>query len=152
VEVPLCVPTSYQEWKVRSSFRYGWFGDFSLFKSVNSVKRKANCGCWIGTVLQAGTSWVQILMRSLNFFNLHNASSSTMALGFTRPLTEMNSKLRIVDKADNLTSICEPIVKKMWDPQYFTALLKFRTNIKISDLLLLSLQWICERCKSSTEN
>jgi hypothetical protein len=43
------------------------------------------------TMLQAGRSRVPFLMRSLDFFNLPNPSSRTMALGSTQPLTEMNS-------------------------------------------------------------
>jgi hypothetical protein len=43
-----------------------------------------------------------------------------MALGSTRPLTEMSTrnlprgKERPVGEADNLSAICEPTVKKMW--------------------------------------
>jgi hypothetical protein len=54
------------------------------------------------------------------FFNLPNPSSSTMTLGPTQPLTEMSirnlpgggGKGRPARKADNLTSICEPIVER----------------------------------------
>jgi hypothetical protein len=51
-----------------------------------------------------------------------------MALGSTRPLTEMSTrnlagcKGRPARKADNLTAICESIVYKMWDPQHLTTL------------------------------
>jgi hypothetical protein len=51
-----------------------------------------------------------------------------MALGSTQPLTEMSTrnlsggKGRPERKADNLTAICEPIVKKMWEPQRLTTL------------------------------
>jgi hypothetical protein len=50
------------------------------------------------------------------FFNLPNPSSSTMALGFTQPVTELSTrkyfwgKARPARKAANLTAICEPIV------------------------------------------
>jgi hypothetical protein len=54
------------------------------------------------------------------------------AVGFTRPLTEMNttsrkitflgSRVRPVCRADNLTSICEPTVWTMWDPQHLTTI------------------------------
>jgi hypothetical protein len=46
-------------------------------------------------------------------FKLPNASSRTMALGLTQPLSEMstrNSPEGKARKADNLTAICEPIV------------------------------------------
>jgi hypothetical protein len=38
-------------------------------------------------MLQAGRSRVRLPMRSLNFFNLPNPSSHTMALVLTQPLT-----------------------------------------------------------------
>jgi hypothetical protein len=49
------------------------------------------CGsvvCW-GTMLEAGKLWVRLPPRLFNFFNWHNPSSRTMALGSTQPLTEM---------------------------------------------------------------
>jgi hypothetical protein len=61
-------------------------------------------------------SHVRYLMKSWDFFNWPNPSSRTMALGSTQPLTEMNTrnlpgcKERMVHKADNLTTICEPII------------------------------------------
>jgi hypothetical protein len=67
-------------------------------------------------MLQAGRSQVRIPMRSLDFFNLPNPSSRTVALGSTQPLTEMSTrnipggKGRPTRKADNLIAICEPIV------------------------------------------
>jgi hypothetical protein len=47
----------------------------------------------------------------------------TMAVGLSQPLTEMSSrnlpggKVRPARKADNLSSICGPILYKMWYPQ-----------------------------------
>jgi hypothetical protein len=52
----------------------------------------------------------------IRFFNLPNHSSCTMALGSTRPLTEMSTrnlpgdKRRSARKAGNRTASCEPIV------------------------------------------
>jgi hypothetical protein len=52
----------------------------------------------------------------VDFFNLPNPSSRTMALGSTQPLIEMSTrnlpggKGRPVRRADNLTAICEPTV------------------------------------------
>jgi hypothetical protein len=52
----------------------------------------------------------------MGFFNLRNPSSRTIAVGLTQPLTEMNTrnlpggKGCPARKADNLTTICEPIV------------------------------------------
>jgi hypothetical protein len=42
-------------------------------------------------MLRAGSSRVRVPMRSLNFFNLPNPSSRTMALEFTQPLTETST-------------------------------------------------------------
>jgi hypothetical protein len=52
----------------------------------------------------------------VNFFNLPNLSSRTVALGWTQPLTEMSTrnipggKARPARKDDNLTAIYEPNV------------------------------------------
>jgi hypothetical protein len=49
-----------------------------------------------------------------------------MNLGPSQPLTEMSTrnlpggKGRPARKADNLTAICEPIIKKMWEPRRVT--------------------------------
>jgi hypothetical protein len=67
-------------------------------------------------MLQAGRSRVLFPMSSLDFFNLPNPSSRTMALGLTKPLTEMSTrnlpggKGRPARKVDSLTAICEPTV------------------------------------------
>jgi hypothetical protein len=51
-----------------------------------------------------------------------------MALGLTQPLTEMSTMNLPGDegqpahRVDNLTTICEPIVYKMWEPQRLTIL------------------------------
>jgi hypothetical protein len=66
--------------------------------------------------LQARSSQVRILMRSLYFINLPNLYSYIMALEFTQLLTEMSTrnlpghKAWTVHKADNLTAICEQTV------------------------------------------
>jgi hypothetical protein len=55
-------------------------------------------------------------MRLLAFFNLRNPSSRIVALGFTQPLTEINTKnlpsgkTWPTRKADNRTAICESVV------------------------------------------
>jgi hypothetical protein len=59
-----------------------------------------------------------------------------MALGSTQPLTEMSTrnlnggKGRPVRGADNLTAICEPIVKKIWEPRRLTTLWAFTACYK----------------------
>jgi hypothetical protein len=59
--------------------------------------------------------------EAIDFLNLPNPSSRTMALGFTRPLTETSTrkyfwggggKARPKRKADNFTAICEPMSRK----------------------------------------
>jgi hypothetical protein len=75
-------------------------------------------------MIEAKKSQVRVMMRSLNFFNLPNPSSHTMALGFTDllgfTLTEMSTRRTqimflgsgawLACKAVNLTAICEPSV------------------------------------------
>jgi hypothetical protein len=64
-------------------------------------------------MLQAGRSRVRV-PDEVEFFNLHNRSNRTMALGSTQPLTEMSnrnfpgSKMWPAHRADNLTAIYEP--------------------------------------------
>jgi hypothetical protein len=66
-------------------------------------------------MLQVGSSSVRI-PDEVDFFNLPNPSSRTMALGSTQPLTEMSTrnlpegKKRPARRADNLAVICEPNV------------------------------------------
>jgi hypothetical protein len=66
-------------------------------------------------MLQSGRSLVRV-PDEVDFFNLHNPSSRTMAPGSTQPLTEMSTrnlpegKGLPARKADNFTTICEPIV------------------------------------------
>jgi hypothetical protein len=51
-----------------------------------------------------------------------------MVLGSTQPVTEMSTRSlpwgegRVARKADNLTAIFEPIVKKIWESRRLTAL------------------------------
>jgi hypothetical protein len=66
-------------------------------------------------MLQAGKSPVRF-PDEVDFFNVSNPSSRTMALGSTQPLTEMSTrnrpggKKRPAPRADNLAAICEPNV------------------------------------------
>jgi hypothetical protein len=63
-------------------------------------------------MLQAGSSPVQV-PDEVDFFNLPNPSSRTMALGSIQPLTEMSTrnlpggKKQPACRADNLATICE---------------------------------------------
>jgi hypothetical protein len=66
-------------------------------------------------MLKARRSRVQFPIRSLISFssNLPNPSSHTKALGLTQLLTEMSTRDLfggVNCKADNLTTMCEPIV------------------------------------------
>jgi hypothetical protein len=68
-----------------------------------------------GTILQAGMSRVRFPMKSLNFSIDLGASSRTIILGLTRPLTEMNTRILLGGKGrparnTDLTSIYEPIL------------------------------------------
>jgi hypothetical protein len=55
-------------------------------------------------------------LDEVDFFNLPNPYSHSMALGSTQPLTEMSTRNLLggkglsACKADNLTAICEPTV------------------------------------------
>jgi hypothetical protein len=68
-----------------------------------------------GTMLQDWRSLVRV-PDEVDFFNLPNPSSHTIALGSTQPLTEMSTRNLLKGKgwpaheADNLTAICEPNV------------------------------------------
>jgi hypothetical protein len=63
-------------------------------------------------LLEAGRSPVRVPDKVV-IFNLPNPSSSTMALGWTQPLTEMTTrnlpgdKVRPARRADNLAAICD---------------------------------------------
>jgi hypothetical protein len=62
------------------------------------------------------TLWVRFKIRSLNFSNWPNPSNRIMVLRSTQPMTEKSTrnlpgvKGQPARKADNLTTICEPIV------------------------------------------
>jgi hypothetical protein len=64
-------------------------------------------------MLQTGRSRLRV-PDEVDFFNLPNTSSRTMALGSIQPLTEMSTrnlpggKKRSARRADNFTAICEP--------------------------------------------
>jgi hypothetical protein len=66
---------------------------------------------------QAGRSPVRA-PDEVDFFNLPNPSSRTMALGSTQPLTETSTrnlpggKKRPASRADKVAAICEPNVWK----------------------------------------
>jgi hypothetical protein len=68
-------------------------------------------------MLQFGRSPVRV-PDELDFFNLRDPPSRTMALGSTQPLTEMSTrnlpwdKKRPVLSADNLAAICEANLSK----------------------------------------
>jgi hypothetical protein len=68
-------------------------------------------------MLQAGRSPVRV-PDEVDFFNLPNPSSRTMALGLTQPLTEISTrnfpggKKRPARRPDKLTAISEPNVRK----------------------------------------
>jgi hypothetical protein len=67
-------------------------------------------------IVIVGRSQVQFLVKSLDFSFDLILPAALMALGSTKPLTEMSTrnlpggKGRLAHKADDLTAICEPIV------------------------------------------
>ena len=103
-----------------------------LFLSIFSVLLLclASCGSVVGwgTMLQLRRLWVQVPMRSLDFFSWPSPSSRTVALRSTHPLTEMSTKNilggkgRPACRADNHAAIYEPIVYKVWEPEHLTTL------------------------------
>jgi hypothetical protein len=66
-------------------------------------------------MLQAGRSPVRV-PDEVDFLSSPNPSGRTLALGSTQPLREMStrnlpgSKKRPASRADNLVTICEPII------------------------------------------
>jgi hypothetical protein len=98
-------------------------------------------------MLQAGRSRNRI-PDEVDFFNLPNPSSRTMALGSNQPLTEMSTRNipggegRPARKADNFTAIFEPIVHKMWEHQHLTALWVSTARYRDTFTLLFSIRAI----------
>jgi hypothetical protein len=78
-----------------------------------------------------------------------------MAQGSTQPLTEMSTRNLPGDKgrpacgADNLTAICEQIVKKMWEPRRLTTLRAFTACYSDSFTLRLYLALQAVRCSKN---
>jgi hypothetical protein len=89
----------------------------------------------------------------IGFFIWPNPSSLTMALGSIRPLTEMSTrnlpggKWRPARKAGNLTTICEPIIYKMWEPRRLTTL--WASTACYSDTFSFLRSWLI---KALTQN
>jgi hypothetical protein len=85
-------------------------------RTTKSLSQNMSRPRFEGTMLQTGRSPVRIPDEVAFFFNLPNLFSLTMALGSTRPLTEMSTtnlpgdKMRPARKADNLAAICVPNV------------------------------------------
>jgi hypothetical protein len=67
----------------------------------------------------------------IGIFNWPNPSSRTMDLRSTQPLREMSTrnipggKGRPTLNDDKLTTICKPIVLKMWEPRLLTVPMSF---------------------------
>jgi hypothetical protein len=94
-------------------------------------------------MLQAGGSPVRV-PDEVDFFNLLNPSSRTMALASTQPLKEKSTrnfpggKGRSALKADKLTAICEPNVFKLWGSQPLATLRATMASTGIASPLLYS--------------
>jgi hypothetical protein len=87
-----------------------------FYRLMNTRGARGSVVGW-GTMLQAGKSPIRV-PDEVDFFNLLNPSSRTLALGSTQPLTEMSIRnlnggnKRPARRADNLAVICEPNVWK----------------------------------------
>jgi hypothetical protein len=74
-----------------------------------------------------------------------------MTVGSTQPLTEMSTrnlpggKGRSASKADNLTTICEPTVYKMWEPRRLTTLWGLYGLLQDGLTFFLFLPFRCEK-------
>jgi hypothetical protein len=62
-----------------------------LLNNIERLGARGSVVCW-GTMLQAGSSRDRIPIMSLDFFNLPNPFSRTMALGSTQPLTDISTR------------------------------------------------------------
>jgi hypothetical protein len=88
----------------------------TILLAIMLLGARGSVGGW-DTIVQAGRSPVRV-PDEVNFFNLPNLSSCTMALGSTQRLTEMSTrnlpggKKRLARRADNLAATCEPNVWK----------------------------------------
>jgi hypothetical protein len=93
----------------------------------------------------------------IGFLNLPNPSSRTMALGSTRPLTEMSTrnlpggKGRPAREAEKFTATCEPIVQKMWEPRPLTTLWAY-TAYYSDSFIFLPLQLVQSKSLCWSEN
>jgi hypothetical protein len=70
-----------------------------------------------------------VQVPELNFFNLANLSSRTMALGVASAsnrneyqIVSLRSRALPARQTGNLTAICEQDVWTMWDPQHLITL------------------------------
>jgi hypothetical protein len=97
-------------------------------------------------MIQTGRSRVRFQMRSLDVFSVPDPSSRTMAQRSTQPLTEMTTRNLLegkghpARKADELTTVCEPIVQKIWESRHLTTLWAFtacyRASLHVQFLLI----------------
>jgi hypothetical protein len=82
------------------------------------------CGSVIGCEAESRKGVFQFPLRSLDF----SIDLIPPALGLTQPVTKMRTSNLPVHKgwpthwADNLITICEPFVYKMWEPRCLTTL------------------------------
>jgi hypothetical protein len=102
-----------------------------------------------GMMLQTGRSPVRVLVE-VDFFNLPNPSSHTMALGWTQPLTEMSKmgKKQPARRADNHSAICEPNICKLWEPQPLTTLRAATAHTGIAFPFYIT-TWLCFHLRCS---
>jgi hypothetical protein len=94
-----------------------------------------------GTMLQAGRSLVPFPMRWI-FFNWPNPSSRTMALGSTKPLTEMSTRNLPRGKGRSARKAWADCLEKMWEPKSHTTLWAFTACYR--DSFTFTLRYIPE--------
>jgi hypothetical protein len=113
---------------------------FEIYKHMNFTHTHRICVCvyiahgsvvdW-GTMLQVGRSSVRFRRRSMDF-SIDIIIPATL-WPWCQPSLKQNSgtrnlpggKGRPAREADNLTIICQPIVKKMWEPRRLMTLWAF---------------------------
>jgi hypothetical protein len=112
-----------------------------------------------GTMLQARRSRVRVPMRSLDFFNLPNASSRTMALESTQPLIEMSTRNLpggVKSGRHVMLTILPPSVSrlstKMWEPRRLTTLWAFTAYYRNSFTLPFYTPSSNNKCRTGTES
>jgi hypothetical protein len=106
-------PSPVSHW---GTFRI-WYTCFSTFSGPQASKQQWVLEGSANVTLYTQKEWCG---NKLRWIQPHLCSTQPLTEMSTRNLTD--GKERPARKADKLTAICEPIVKKMWEPRRLTAL------------------------------